>query len=550
MTRDSLPTARRGRAVVLGAGLAGLCAASELAKSGCFEEVVVLEKSSEVGGNVRSRPIRVRNSATAGKGETVRTHWVDFGALQVWEWYHSFLETAKEYGMEKLFVPLVRPPVLLESRGEDTKRHDCRFDRFSVSSVVGLSDLTRLAKMPDEAFDPYEHEAVAEEFDSIKSRDSFSRSRFDVALDPKKSLADVFPTKERSGGRLATYYESYTYGNTSEAPAYLWLPMAVRSGLEMSADGKTQFLPWKMQRVLRDDHDCRFVFGASVQRVDVRAKTVTFLRAGDGNFELGYDVLISATPFGAFEFANFPQLDAIARSNPVKVDVDSPEYRYTSYAAACVELNQVPRSDEWSACFAVPKEDSPLQIRSWVNLHRVAGIRNRVLVYVHAKTATDLKRVTPEAIFELIHGLCFFRDSEPMSIDHVELFPHTMPVFNAPFLNTLDRVQGFGGVWFAGHYLASFPSMELAVFTGKMAATRALESVGVCRVARSSEELRRIVAGKSLVLTQKFKRDVKRADIGATIAASAAAVAFFGALAAVLLSTVDKQETSRTRNNH
>jgi hypothetical protein len=97
-----------------------------------------------------------------------------------------------------------------------------------------------------------------------------------------------------------------------------------------------------------------------------------------------------------------------------------------------------------------------LQIRSWVNLHEVGKVTDRVLFYVHGRTPEDLLRVDEKRVEELVRQLCFFRGCAPVSVDHIERFPNTMPVFNASFLDTMERIQGRGDVWFAGHYLASF----------------------------------------------------------------------------------------------
>jgi phytoene dehydrogenase-like protein len=62
-------------AVVIGAGVAGLSAALEFAKSGVFAKVLLLEGACDVGGNVRSRLVKVGDCLG-------QTRWVDFGALQ------------------------------------------------------------------------------------------------------------------------------------------------------------------------------------------------------------------------------------------------------------------------------------------------------------------------------------------------------------------------------------------------------------------------------------------------------------------------------------
>jgi protoporphyrinogen oxidase len=515
---------RRSRtAVVLGAGLAGLSAAMEFAKSGCFSRIVVLEKSNEVGGNVRSRKVRVRNSGL-GVHQDRR---VDFGALQVWEWYASFLETAKEMGLESLFVPIERPPVLLENR-ELMRLRACAFQPFQPSSLLGFSDLSRLTDLPDAAFNPYE---------------PMSAETQDRWLKPTTSLADLFPPGENKGGQLATYYESYTYGSTVEAPAYLWLPMVVRSGKELNADGRTQFLPWKMQQVLQDNYGCRFVFGASVKRVDSDSRTVKYEFEGETE-TLVYDVLVNAAPLGNVAFSHLPELESF-QTNAVQVTSPRPEYRYTSYAAACVRMDRVPRPKDWSACFAVPTDEEPLQIRSWVNLHEVGKVTDRVLFYVHGRTPEDLLRLDEKRVEELVRGLCFFRGCAPVSVDRIERFPNTMPVFNASFLEKMERIQGRGDVWFAGHYLASFPSMELAVFTGKKAALRALESRRCALSGRNVDSLLQGVNGTNAKEVGNFKHKTKRAEIAVMGTLGLLVGAALGALAAAL---VTFQRSNRVKN--
>lgn len=535
--------------MVLGAGLAGLSAALELAKSGCFSRIVVLEKSGEVGGNVRSRRVRVWNDRTRSHDEK----WVDFGALQVWKWYVSFLDVAKQMNMEHLFVPMNRPPVLLESRRKSSHRQPCDYRPFEMSSIVGVWDLSRLLKMPDEAFDPYDHRAH-KMVPSSAATSPPTTDRFARALSPKTSLADLFPPEEKRGGNLATYYESYTYGSTSEAPAYLWLPMAARSGQEYSAEGKTQFLPWKMESVLRELYGCEFVFQASATRVDAGAKTVDFRIGGSSpesrDRRISYDVLITTAPMGTVEFTHLPELE-VERVGKVRVDSDRPEYRYTSYAAACVRMSSVPQSPPWSACFAVPRDDQPLQIRSWVNLDGVAKVTDRVLFYVHGRTARDLSDLTDARVQDLVRGVCFFRGCEPVKVDRIEMFPHTMPVFNESFLRSVDRAQGRGDVWFAGHYMATFPSMELATYTGRMAAFQAIERRR-CRprpnVSNAAESLQRQVQRETKALTQEFKRNIQTTEATLATGLAVGFGAFFALLAATFFSVSEGAEKRSTKS--
>jgi spermine oxidase len=67
--------------VIIGAGAAGLAAASRLFKNG-FKDVIVLEASDRIGGRIHSVNVDYKSEKTT---EEERRHTIEFGA----QWIHG-----------------------------------------------------------------------------------------------------------------------------------------------------------------------------------------------------------------------------------------------------------------------------------------------------------------------------------------------------------------------------------------------------------------------------------------------------------------------------
>src|SRR4051794_2265982 len=116
------------KAVVVGAGLAGLTAATDLADAGC--EVIVLEARERVGG--RTHGIEV------SPGE-----WVDAGAAYLGERHTELTDLLAELGLKPTPTEMEGDSRFLLGTGSSDGGTP-RYGRFPPLSAVALGDMFEL----------------------------------------------------------------------------------------------------------------------------------------------------------------------------------------------------------------------------------------------------------------------------------------------------------------------------------------------------------------------------------------------------------------------
>lgn len=408
---------------IVGGGVAGLACAYELCRRGLGARVELYEALPHVGGNVRSA--------------RVNGHPTPFGAVQVWQWYYFFLHMCRD--VDPTLFPSDAPeqhwaPFYVQTRSGAYEPKDAAhvWQRMSWQERAAAVRLVPYAlPRPTSFYLPSESHGA------------------------EKSVAQVLGNDvPELRHQVKTLLESYTYPSIEQFPAASVVALASRSGAELQAAEALTRFPDVMYRWLQK-RGVRIHTQTPVHAVYNDDNACTLLL--DSGRRVRAQQVVLCTPWG------------VVRQNVVRATIE-----YTSIATVAVRLDVAffATRPPWSAVFEEPIDAQPFQVLSFVNAHRELNDRRGiVLLYCRVPRDWTLTREQWNLLLDA-HWPAFFGSYRRQDIEAVEYFPYTMPLATEGTKRKIAAAQGAHNVYFAGHYLATMPSLEGACFSGIWAATQ------------------------------------------------------------------------------
>lgn len=409
----------RKKVVVVGAGLAGLTAAHELARDGAAE-VTLLEARDRVGGRVLSRRV-------CGVD-------VDLGGFLIFPWYRRYRRLCAEVGLDASLRPVPGVDVFFDM-GDRRPLHQSEFD-LRLSNLVA----TALKSMASAVASGPLHHPKLDHF----SRLSLSECIDGWVSDPKEGV--------KYKRLVDTLCQGYCYPPIDEYKAAFAVPIYPRTALLGDSRRSDMF------RHGGDSLPAALLAGFSKRGGQLRlgCEVLGF----DGRAVKTRDGEVSGDVFVFAQNADHPLIqDLIPRSRrPV---------RYTRFVTAVVRLAEPyqPEVKGWGAIFFSAKEEGEAQVLSMIDLERLyttdaLSSHYTVNIRLSAEASVD-----DQVITQAVQAVCS-ESNQVMEVVTYELWPQTMPASDEVFVQTVRALQGVGDCFFAGDYLGC-PSMEVAVTTGQ-----------------------------------------------------------------------------------
>lgn len=404
--------------MVVGAGLAGLTAAYELAKHSIFD-VRLIEARDRVGGRVLSRVV---------KGTEV-----DLGGFLIFPWYRHYHRLSAELGLDRELhrVPLID---VYFDMGDRKLLHpnefDLRLSEFIAVAAKSMASSLLSGRLEHPNLDHYDRRTIEACIDSW-STDAEEAAKYRALVD--------------------TLCQGYCYPPIRQYKAAFGVPIYPRTVLLGDATHSEMFR-----------HGSRSLSDALLAAF---AKLGGEIRLGcevtgfDGEVLESYDDRHSGDVFVFAQNADHPLMrDLVPRSKP--------SIRYTRFATAVVSLRESyqPQVRDWGAIFFAPVDEPRPQVLSMIHLERLydaEALRHDYTVNIRlpADTAVD-----DPMVIDAVSRVCSQCHGTPEVVTY-EVWPQTMPVSDELFVESVRALQGVGDCFFAGDYLGC-PSMEVAVATG------------------------------------------------------------------------------------
>lgn len=439
--------------IIIGAGTAGLSAAYELCKQDSNHTVLVLEKSSICGGNVRTATVTLPD----GSGNS---YDVDFGVVQLWGTYHNVLEIMQDLKVPELATVIYEPH--LAHFSDNTYKAYQSHDTTWSEKLRLLMDAFRLTRRQNN-LSMYEPNAQG--------------------LLQHKTIADALEQEPILREYISIIYPAYTYGSIDEVPAFLAIASLVACfGLtQLSFKGKgTQLWIRPLEEYILSNPGAKIQTNCQIQYVLANKKQVVL----ENGQIIQYKNLILACPIGSVDIRD-TNIERPLKQHPEPIHnntVDK-EFRYTQYYAVCVQLNHMPTTQpKWTAVFEPTNVNMDLQVMSFTNLHAMQQMERCILIYVcqrfKRKTKANTKHpfddilVWKDKIVNSFNSILFFqRDGCFIQhFLHYEYFNASIPVFNEAMFTYLQSIQGQESIYYSSQAMNSYPSLESACYSGRFAA--------------------------------------------------------------------------------
>jgi hypothetical protein len=226
---------------------------------------------------------------------------------------------------------------------------------------------------------------------------------------------------------------------------------------------------------LKKQSNVIFSTNIDIHSVDAHANKIIINRNDDeksSKYAINYKNIILACGLGQVKVEKSNVFRPDKQSTELPISKKDIQFRYTKYWACCIEMNQLPPNISWSAIFEKPNHKKDLQVMSFCNL--ISTLPNCILAYVRCENYDDqMTNNTKTAIInEIENEIDFFNkfNCQVKEILHSEYFGQTMPVLNENCYQHIQNIQGQEHIYYAGQFFSSFPSLESACFTGRLAA--------------------------------------------------------------------------------
>ncbi|MBT8140009.1 MAG: FAD-dependent oxidoreductase [Gammaproteobacteria bacterium] len=414
-TKNSLDSTR---VIVVGAGLAGLTAAYELAKDPGID-VLLLEARDRVGGRVLSRRIN--------------GHPIDLGGFLVFPWYRHYRGLCDELGLEDKLqrVPSVEVYFDLGDRKPINQRQlELDVSQLIPAAAKSIASALAAGSLDNPRLDHYRGRTIEACIDGWVDDDAESKKY--------KQLVD-------------TLCQGYCYPPIAQYKAAFAMPIYPRTVLLGNAKKSDLFrhgsrtLPEALRAAFIDSGG-QLTLGCEVTGFDGEC-----LETSTGEYSADFFVFAQNADHKLMQ-------DLVPRARR--------PLGYTRFATAVVKLNQKYQQGvkEWGAIFFSAQDTPHPQVLSMIDLQRLYASESLGQHYT-VNIRLDKKQAIGEAeIIQAVNDVCL-EGCDVVEVLDYELWLQTMPISEEHYVETVRALQGVGGCYFAGDYLGC-PSMEVAVATG------------------------------------------------------------------------------------
>lgn len=411
---------------VVGAGLAGLASAYELAKAGIA--VTVFESDNRVGGRVKS--------VLVGKQS------VDVGGFIIYPWYTQYHRLIAELGLTNQLQSIGKVNIVYQSADKNL---------YTDTKTIALLEKLKLGKGLLQAWH--------------KQRPNFRTP--DLLAFGGQTISKFLKTHGVANGRLAEFMDTVNQG-------YCYAPM---NEYEMSF-----YAPFVFQTLAKGDLRTGAFFGGNNQLfADILAQKIVEL---GGTINLRSPV--TRVRPGAVVCKNKTQkFSAIVMASPVndlyQKIISAPQFTYTHFYAAVMKMSRAVELDthkNWSALFVAPKASGAC-ITSLIRAqHMVKNLSDTYLIInykVTSERAISEKVLTKQLNAELNRIVPGCGVGKLVAAHQWKV---TMPIATTKFVKEVRAKQGKNQIYFAGDYLGA-PSMETAISSGVMTADHIKQRAGL-----------------------------------------------------------------------
>ncbi|NNC54366.1 MAG: FAD-dependent oxidoreductase [Pseudomonadales bacterium] len=406
------------RVVVVGAGLAGLTAAYELAKDKRID-VLLLEARHRIGGRVLSRRIN--------------GHPIDLGGFLVFPWYRHYRALCDELGLEEELQRV--PSVEIYYDLGDRKPLNQRQLGLDVSQLIpaaakSIASSLAAGSLDNPRLDHYHGRTIEACIDGWVEDDAEAKKY--------KQLVD-------------TLCQGYCYPPIAQYKAAFAMPIYPRTVLLGNAKKSDLFRHGS--RTLPEALRAAFIARGGQLKLGCEATGFDgkHLDTSTGQYSANFFVF-------ALNADHMLMQDLIPRARQPLC--------YTRFATAVVKLNRNYQQavKGWGAIFFSAKDAPHPQVLSMIDLQRLYASESLGQHYT-ANIRLDREHTIDEAgIMQAVNDVCPADCTVEKVLDY-KLWPQTMPISDERYVETVRALQGVGGCFYAGDYLGC-PSMEVAVATG------------------------------------------------------------------------------------
>lgn len=399
--------------VIIGAGLAGLATAYELAKDDRFS-ITLLEERDRVGG---------RTFTANASGIPV-----DVGGFIIYPWYKTFHRIVNELKCTQALQPIPTLDILYDLTGNGTF--------IAEKNVpISLSTKGRLAtKLLPALFNNLDvAHPNTNQFGEMSMRDF---------------LNSALPHHETFKSYVDIICQGYCYPSIDEYRATFMLPM-MGSNLFFGDIKSASYLPQGMQTLHTLLEDVLKARGVTIQlNTHVTSIKKSLVTAGTITYKAQHIVV----------------------THPIANEISFT--RFATVTVACTGKLTINRKTTWGALFLHPTTCPSPNILSVINDKHLYGkkLNNTLTLNIRLNESDEEPGATEDYAKRITQALKkIFPHLDACTITSYTPWKHTMPLSTTAYVNKLKATQGKNGIYYAGDYLGC-PSMETALTTGVDAA--------------------------------------------------------------------------------
>ncbi len=406
--------------VIIGAGLAGMAAALELAQQS-DTQITLLEERAYLGGRVHDLEINKVK--------------VDVGGFIIYPWYTVFNKLINQLQLTSQLTPIPKLEIFFK-----LSRKTALIPEKDIAITLATKSLLAVKLFPTFVNNLTVSSPNLTVYDNHTVQ-SFLRNTLPV-------LKDLYLEKY-----LDTVCEGFCYSSIDKYSATFMFPM-MASNL-FFGDIKTAFY---------------FPNGIS-----------TFIYALEQKLhKLGVEIITNSqvttiAPHRVTTTTKTYKPDAIIVAHPLNDKIT-----YTQFVTLTIACNTKPIIKDhasWGAIFLHRSICKEVKILSIINIHELYGkpLKNALTLNIsltkHQATPIISKKYTNQILAEL---QTIFSDVTKITITSLTHWKRTMPISNESHVASIIASQGQNDIYYAGDFLGC-PSMETALATGVNAAKMVID---------------------------------------------------------------------------
>jgi len=395
------------KTLIIGGGLAGLCAAYELSKSEQYA-ITIIEASDRLGGRIENLKINQTS--------------IELGGFIVFPWYKNFRDLLNELKLMDILKPMTNGQSYWYLKERYLADKDLKISKINIIHMI-VKSLYYIFRFQNSFYNLKQGHTSLKKF-----------------LSEFSSTDDLIPF-------LETYFEGFTYPSTkniSARSALSVLAMMLFKGEVMKSDylSDSSILINKFEEVLKE-RGVKIKLNEKV--LNIKENIVS---TDKNNYSTERIILATYNLPSFFKNNNIRINSTHTYSVVVKMDKD-------------VLIN----GNTWSSIFFHPKSSE--QLASAVAMNWLNNLFDKTYILLYFKTL-DNKDLNENNINALIKREVskYFSDYEINDILISKFWPNNMPYFTEESKKNLINLENKGNIYLAGDYLG-FPSMENAIYSSK-----------------------------------------------------------------------------------